>query len=175
MAQSPDGPGVGTRPTILTVVALGSFLTGAVIAIAGVVNVIHLGDTAGGMFGVFLGSVFLFGGRYIWRLHGRPTVESTPEGIVFHADVDPVMRLLTGSRTVTFRWQDIEMIDLQRTRRGWTIFLYLDSGSEREERLIPVAFPSEDELAALVADMRLKSSGRRPHKPTLWFENGIPI
>ena len=124
---------------------------------------------------MFLGSLFLLGGWYVWRLHGRPTVESTPEGILFHADVDPVMRTIAGARTVLFRWEDIEIVDVQPTTTGWTIFLYLDSGPEREERLIPVAFPSEEAIYELVADMRQKSQGRRPHKPTMWFLAGTPI
>jgi hypothetical protein len=175
MGYHPDRPDVGTRPALLTGIAYASFLTGAVIAIAGVVNIFHLHDTAGGTFGVFLGSVFLLAGRYIWRLHGRPTVESTSEGIVFHADVDPIMRLLTGKRTVTFRWENIEILDFQRTPSGWTIWLILDGGPERGERLIPIAFPSDDAMAALVADMRRKSNGKRPHKPTQWLERGVPI
>jgi len=175
--SDPQHPsGAGTRPLLLTGIAIASLLTGATIAIAGIVNIVHLGDTAGGVFGVFLGSLFLLGARYVWRLHGRPTIESTVEGIIFHADVDPVMRMLTGSRTVTFRWEDIEIIEFRPTASGWTIFLDLDGGPVQGERMIPIAFPSDQAVAALIADMRNRSAGKRPpDKPTRWLDPGDPF
>lgn len=115
-----------------------------------------------------MGILFVLAGRYLWRAPARPTVELTADGIVFHADVDPLMRLLTGKRTVRFRWEDIEAINVQPTRVGATISIYMDAGPERGERMIPICYPSPDAVAATVTEMKRLSAGARRTKPTEW-------
>jgi hypothetical protein len=44
------------------------FLGGLALIVAGIVNIVHLHDRAGGMFGIVLGLLFVVVGRYVWRL-----------------------------------------------------------------------------------------------------------
>jgi hypothetical protein len=116
-----------------------------------------------------MGLLFVLAGRYLWRLRGRPTIELSAEGIVLHADVDPIIWLLTGKRIVTFRWRDIEAIDVQWTRIGVTMRLNMDAGPEPGERLIPIGYPSYQAVAATITEMKRLSAGARPTKPTEWL------
>ena len=140
---------------------------GVGLLIGAVVNLVHLGDAAGATTGTVMGILFLLAARYAWSLRRRPTIELNEEGLVFHADVDPVMRLLTGSRTVTFRWVDIEAVEARRTRRGMSIFVDLDEGPEQGRRLIAIAF-SPIGVSQLMDQMRSLADGKRQGKPTRW-------
>jgi hypothetical protein len=145
------------------------FVGGLALIVAGIVNIVHLHDRAGGTFGCVLGLFFVLTGRYLWRVPGRPVVELTDEGIIFHAHVDPFMMLFTRMRrTVTYRWEHIEAIDVLPTRVGMTMWVYLDVGPERGERVIPITSPSPDAAAAFVAEMKRLSARARRDKPTEW-------
>jgi hypothetical protein len=148
--------------------ALG-FLSGLALIVAGIVNIVHLHDRAGGTAGIVMGLLFVLGGRYLWRVPGRPVVELTDDGIIFHADVDPFMMIFTRKRTVTYRWEHIESINVRPTRVGLTVWIDLDAGPERGERMIPVTSPSPDAAAALVAEMKRLSARARRDKPTEWL------
>ena len=114
------------------------FVGGLALIVAGIVNFVHLHDRAGGTACIVMGFVFVLMGRYLWRVRGRPVVELTDDGIIFHADVDPFMRLFTRmGRTVTYRWEHIEAIDVRPRRFGVTIWVYLDAGPERGQRVVP--------------------------------------
>jgi hypothetical protein len=166
-----DTKDVGTAPPVVTVVTAACLAWGVGLLIAAVVTVVHLHDWAGATTATVFGVLFLLGARYVWSLRHRPTIQLNDEGIVFHADVDPVMRLLTGKRTVTFRWEDIEAVEAQRHRNGVTLFLDLDGGPEQGRRLIPIAFPGGE--ASLLDEMRRRADGKRPLKPTQWVASQV--
>jgi hypothetical protein len=157
---------IGTGPLVVVIVAGACLAWGVGLLIAAVVTVVHLHDPAGATTATVFGILFLLTARYVWSLRHRPTIELNDEGIVFHADVDPVMRLLTGKPTVTFRWEDIEAIEANRHRHGITLMLDLDGGPERGRRLIPIAFPADP--ASLIDELRRRADGKRPSKPTQW-------
>jgi hypothetical protein len=169
--RNKDARALGTVPWVLVVVATACLAWGLGLLIAAVVTVVHLHDWAGAMTATVFGILFLVTARYVWSLRHRPTIEMNDEGIVFHADVDPVMRLLTGKRTVTFRWENIEAVEARRTRTGVTLFLDLDGGPEQGRRLIPIAFPGG--AASLIDEMRRRANGKRPRKPTQWFASRL--
>ena len=158
---------VGTDPWLLAGLAAACLVLGLALLIAAVVTVVHLHDRAGATTATAFGIVFLVTARYVWSLRHRPTIEIRDEGIVFHADVDPFMRLLTGKRTVTFEWEHMEAVEARRTRSGVTLFLDLDGGPEQGRRMIPIAFPADP--ASLLEELRRRAEGRRPLKPTLWL------
>ena len=162
---------LGTGAAIKVFGAVG-VLGGLALIVAGIVNIVHLHVRAGGITAIVMGLLFVLGGRYLWRVPGRPTIELTADGIVFHADVDPIMRLLTGKRTVTFRWMDIEAINVWPTRVGVTIRISMDAGPERGERMIPICYPSTGAAASAVIEMKRLSAGARPTKPTEWLGVG---
>ena len=145
------------------------FVGGLALIVAGIVNIVHLHDRSGGTAGIVMGFVFVLMGRYLWRVRGRPVVELTDDGIIFHADVDPFMRLFTRTRrTVTYRWEHIEAIDVHPRRFGVTIWVYLDGGPEHGQRMMPVTYPSPDAAAGLIAEMKRLSARARRDKPTEW-------
>lgn len=98
------------------------FLGGLALLVTAIVWVVRFNDRAGGIGMTGMGLFFVLTGRYLWRVPGRPVVELTDEGIIFHADVDPFMMLFTRMRrTVTYRWEHIEAIDVQPTPVGMTM------------------------------------------------------
>lgn len=104
-----------------------SFAGGLACIVAAIVNLVRFGDRAGAIGGTAIGLFFVLSGRYLWRVPGRPVVELTDDGVIFHADVDPGYMLFTRMRrTVVYRWEDIEAIDVRPTRVGMTIWLRLD-------------------------------------------------
>ena len=164
---SRDARKVGTVPWLLAGLTAACLALGIALLIAAVVTVVHLHDGAGATTATVFGITFLITARYVWSLRHRPTIEIRDEGIVFHADVDPFMRLLTGKRTVTFEWENIAAVEARRTRSGVTLFLDLDGGPEEGRRMIPIAFPADP--ASLLDELRRQADGRRPSKPTRWL------
>lgn len=53
-----------------------AFLGGLALIVAGIVNIVHLYDRAGGTTGIVLGSLFMLGGSYLWHA----TLASEPPG-----------------------------------------------------------------------------------------------
>jgi hypothetical protein len=163
----------GAGGVLLKVIGAVGFVGGLALIVAGIVNIVHLHDRAGGTAGIVMGFVFVLMGKYLWRVPGRPVVELTDDGIIFHADLDPFMMLFTRMRrTVTYRWEHIEAIDVRPTRfAGMTIWVYLDVGPEHGRRMMPVPYVSPD-AAGFVAEMRRLSARARRDKPTEWGSGG---
>jgi hypothetical protein len=152
-----------------------TFLGGLALIVAGIVNILHLHDRAGGTFLCLFGLAFVLIGRYVWRVANQPflpVIELTDDSIIFRADIEPFMKVFTRQRTVTYRWLHIGAMTVQPTTDGMTIWVYLDAGAERGERMIPVPSSSPDAAAAFVAEMERLSAKARPDKPTRWLRVG---
>jgi uncharacterized membrane protein HdeD (DUF308 family) len=57
-----------------------AFLGGLALIVAGIVNIVHLHDRAGGTFGIVLGSLFMLGGMYLWHLPLAKQESQTSDG-----------------------------------------------------------------------------------------------